>query len=141
MDVVFGEFCGSTEVSLAKCRSAAAAPAFYERDFESERFEYLHGSNARFTFDGHSGVQPLQERQLLSAASSSSDFNGSCPFVRNSSAARMMFARPRVDITSSCVAINVGHMMPLCLRQPPQPLHCSRLPTNDRSLNANASTG
>ena len=53
----------------------------------------------------------------------------------------MTFARPRVDITSSCVAMNVGHMMPLCLRHPPQPLHCSRFPANDRSLNANASTG
>ena len=62
-------------------------------------------------------------------------------YVRSSSAARMILARPRVDITSSCVAMNVGHMMPLCLRQPPQPLHCSRLPVNDRSLNANASTG
>ena len=105
-------------------------------------------------------MQPLQERQLLSAASSSADFNASprsdgFPAVmfrprklsgsflgsRSSSAARMMLARPRVDITSSCVAMNVGHMMPLCLRQPPQPLHCSRLPVNDRSLNANASTG
>ena len=73
--------------------------------------------------------------------SSSADFSWSCPLVRSSSAARMMLARPRVDITSSCVAMKVGHMMPLCLRQPPQPLHCSRLPVNDRSLNANASTG
>src|SRR5437588_745295 len=50
----------------------------------------------------------------------------------------MMLARPRVDMTSSCVAMNVGHIMPVCLRQPPQPLHCSRLPMNERTLNAKA---
>src|ERR1700731_179487 len=90
-------------------------------------------------FDGHSGVQPLHERQLLSAASSSADFNGSCPCSRNSSERRIIFARPRVDMTSSPVAMNVGHMIGASLRQPPQPLHCSRLPMNERSLKANAS--
>src|SRR5712692_5733269 len=98
-------------------------------------------SSARLTFDGHSGVQPLQERQLLSAASSSADFNGSWPLPRSSSDRRMMLARPRVDITSSPVAMNVGHMIGVSLRQPPQPLHCSRLPMNERSLNANARRG
>src|SRR5882724_456520 len=92
------------------------------------------GRNARFTLDGHSGVQPLQERQLLSAASNSAERNGSCPVVRSSSAARMMLARPRVDMISSPVAINVGHMIGASLRQPPQPLHCSRLPMNEPSL-------
>src|SRR6202045_2445291 len=90
-------------------------------------------------FDGHSGVQPLHERQLLSAASSSADFNGSCPFLRNSSERRMIFARPRVDMTSSPVAMKVGHIIGASLRQPPQPLHCSRLPTNERSLNSKES--
>src|SRR5205823_7679214 len=93
------------------------------------------------TLDGHSGVQPLHERQLLRAASSSADFKGSWPFTRSCRAARMILARPRVDITSSPVATNVGHIMGASLRQPPQPLHCSRLPTNDRSLNAKASRG
>src|SRR4029434_4188118 len=93
-------------------------------------------SSARFTLDGHSGVHPLQERQLLSAASSSAERRGSCPVTRISNAARLTLARPRVDMTSSPVAMYVGHMMPVCLRQPPQPLHCSRLPTNERSLNA-----
>src|SRR5262249_57428626 len=87
------------------------------------------------------GVQPLHDRQLLRAASSSADFNGSCPFPCNSSDRRMILARPRVDITSSPVAMNVGHMMPASFRHPPQPLHCSRLPMNDWSLNAKASRG
>src|SRR6266851_6652893 len=98
-------------------------------------------SSARLTFDGHSGVQPLHDRQLLSAASSSADFNGSGPFPRNSRERRIIFARPRVDITSSPVAMNVGHMIGVSFRHPPQPLHCSRLPTNDPSLNAKASRG
>src|SRR5438093_9300729 len=98
-------------------------------------------SNARFTFDGHSGVQPLQERQLLSAASSSADFNWSCPYPRSSNERLIILARPRVDITSSPVAMNVGHMIGVSLRQPPHPLHCSRLPMKDRSLNAKASRG
>src|SRR3984893_3349464 len=93
-------------------------------------------SSARFTLDGHSGVHPLQERQLLSAASNSAECNGSCPLTRSSSAARIMLARPRVDMTSSCVAVSVGHMIQVVLRQPPQPFHCSRLPMNEWSLNA-----
>ncbi len=92
-------------------------------------------NSARFTLDGHSIMQALQDRQLLSAASSSADTSGS-PFSmpRNSSAARMALARPRVDMISSPVAMNVGHMLGVCLRQPPQPLHCSRLAVNDPSL-------
>ena len=39
------------------------------------------------------------------------------------------------------MAKNVGHMVGACLRQPPQPLHCSRLPMKERSLNAKASRG
>ena len=122
--------------TLLKTRSRNGKPSRCCRAYIISAF-----NSARFTFDGHSGVHPLQERQLLSAASSSSDFSGSRPFTRSSSAARMMLARPRVDMTSSPVAMNVGHMMPVCLRQPPQPLHCSRLPMNEPSLNANASTG
>src|SRR5882672_6727459 len=95
-----------------------------------------------FTFDGHSLVQALQERQLLNAASSSSDASASPSFKpRNSNAARMALARPRVDMISSPVATNVGHIVGVCLRQPPQPLHCSRWPTNEASRAAYASTG
>src|SRR5262249_30120932 len=90
-------------------------------------------SSERFTLEGHSGVHPLQERQLLSAASNSAEISGSCLLARSSNAARITLARPRVDMTSSWVAINVGHIMPVRLRQPPQPLHCSRLPMNERS--------
>ena len=61
-DVVFGEFCGGIEVSLAKCRSAAAAPVFYERNFESKRFEYFHGGdpNVRFVIP-HKCVVPKND--------------------------------------------------------------------------------
>ena len=51
----------------------------------------------------------------------------------------MAFARPRVDMISSPVAMNVGHIVGVCLRQPPQPLHCSRLAVNEPSLAANPS--
>src|SRR5258708_39526245 len=57
----------------------------------------------------------------------------------NSSMARIALARPRVDMISSPVATKVGHMVGASFRQPPQPLHCSRLPTNDSSLAAKAS--
>src|SRR5208282_485058 len=98
-------------------------------------------NNAMFTLDGHSTVQALQDRQLLSAVSSSAERSGSPLMPRNSSAARIALARPRVDMISSPVAMNVGHMLGVSLRQPPQPLHCSRLAVNDLSLSANASSG
>ena len=60
---------------------------------------------------------------------------------RKSRAARMALARPRVDMISSPVATKVGHMVGAFFRQPPQPLHCSRLPTKEPSLAANASFG
>src|SRR6516225_2435928 len=94
-------------------------------------------SRARLTFEGHSVVHALQERQLLKAASSSADcrpYPFLLPESRASSAARMALARPRVDIISSPVAMNVGHMVGVSLRQPPHPLHCSRLPTNEPSF-------
>ena len=81
-----------------------------------------------FTLEGHSVVQALQERQLLSAASSSGAAQRvAARMPRNSSAARIALARPRVHMISSPVAMNVGHMVGVSLRQPPQPLHCSRL--------------
>src|SRR5262250_2460107 len=94
------------------------------------------------TLDGHSVVHALQLKQLLSAVSNSSDRKAS-PFasLRNSSTARMALARPRVDMISSPVATKVGHIVGAALRQPPQPLHCSRLAANESSLAANARTG
>ena len=58
-DVVFPEFCGGIEVSMAERRATAAAAVFYERNFESKRFEHFHGSNAdvRFVIT-HKGVVP-----------------------------------------------------------------------------------
>jgi hypothetical protein len=47
---VFREFCRGIKISLAECRSAAAAPLLQERDFESERFEYFHCGNADVRF-------------------------------------------------------------------------------------------
>src|ERR1017187_252219 len=94
-----------------------------------------------FTLDGHSDVQARQERQLLNAASSSAERSASPLTPRNSSAARMVLARPRGDMTSSPVTRNVGHIVGVCLRQPPQPLHCSRLAVNDSSRPAKASIG
>ena len=95
-----------------------------------------------FTFDGHSVVQALQDRQLLSAASSSAQRSASPPGMsRSSSAARIALARPRVLMISSPVARKVGHIVGVSLRQPPQPLHCSRLRVNEPSFAANASTG
>ncbi len=134
--------CGTTQPirpnksTLLTTRSRNGKPSRWCRAYIISAF-----SSARFTLDGHSGVHPLQERQLLNAASSSSDFRGSFPFTRSSSAARMILARPRVDMISSPVAMNVGHMIGVSLRQPAQPLHCSRLPINERSLNAKASIG
>jgi hypothetical protein len=59
---VFCQFCGGIEVSLAECRATAAAAVFYERNFESERFEYFHGSHAdvRFVIT-HEGVVPKDD--------------------------------------------------------------------------------
>jgi len=95
-----------------------------------------------FTFEGHSVVHALHERQLLKAASISRQRKAS-PFVipRPSSAARIALARPRVDMISSPVARNVGHIVGVSFRQPPQPLHWSKLRVNEPSLAANASTG
>src|SRR5947208_3949954 len=94
------------------------------------------------TLEGHSVVQALHARQLLKAASISVQSSGS-PFSnpRYSRAARMAFARPRVDMISSPVTRKVGHMVGVSLRQPPQPLHCSRLRVNEPSFSANARTG
>ena len=58
-DVVFCECRGGIEISLAEGRASAAAPVFYERNFESERFENFHRSDAdvRFVIT-HEGVVP-----------------------------------------------------------------------------------
>ena len=94
------------------------------------------------TFDGHSDVQALHARQLLNASSISAQRNGSrFPRPRPSSAARIAFALPRVDMISSPVTRKVGHIVGVSLRQPPHPLHCSRLRVKDPSFAAKASTG
>src|SRR5437588_7377846 len=94
------------------------------------------------TFEGHSVVHALQLRQLLSAKSKSLESSGSPPSPHLcSNAARIAFARPRVDMISSPVATKVGHMVGASFRHPPQPLHCSRLATNDPSLAAKARLG
>src|SRR5580658_3532623 len=87
-------------------------------------------SSGIFTLDGHSLVQALQDRQLDRAYSTSAARKGSWLEPRISSAARIRFARPRVDMPSSPVARKVGHIVAVCFRQPPQPLHCSKLATN-----------
>src|SRR4029450_10877686 len=72
---MYREFCGCIEASLAKCGATAAAAVFYERNFESQRFEYFHGSHAdvRFVIT-HKGVVPkddfaavLKERRFVTA--------------------------------------------------------------------------
>ncbi len=60
---------------------------------------------------------------------------------RNSRAARIALARPRVLMISSPVAMNVGHIVGVSLRQPPQPLHCSRLRVKEPSFAVKARTG
>ena len=65
-DVVFGELRCGIEVSLAECGATAAAAVFYERDFESKRFEYFHRSNAdvRLVIT-HEGVVPKDDLAAL----------------------------------------------------------------------------
>src|SRR6185369_8929651 len=101
-----------------------------------------------FTFEGHSLVQALQERQLARTGSSVNQSRSASrpplvdvPADRPSRTARMRFARPLVLITSSTVTRNVGHIDGTSFRQPPHPLHCSRLAAKDSSLAAKASIG
>src|SRR5512143_1094216 len=83
-------------------RSRQESPSRAMRAFNSSAL-----SSDRFTFEGHSVVQALQERQLLKAASNSKLRSGSLLAApRRSNAARMRLARPRVDISSSRVARN-----------------------------------
>ena len=59
---MFSEFRGGVEVSLAERRASAAAPIFYERDFESERFQNFHRSDADVRFVvAHKGVVPKDD--------------------------------------------------------------------------------
>ena len=80
------------------------------------------------TPDGHSALQALQPRQRSSASStrSSDSLSGGS---RPSSSARSRLARPRVECSSSLVAMNDGHMVPTSsLRQTPAPLQSSTAP-------------
>ena len=112
----------------------AGRPAIAWRVAESSAL-----SAARSTLDGHSVRQALHDRQLPSTSESSGDPRWSAP-KRPSRAARMVLARPRVECASSPVATKVGHMVGASFRQPPQPLHCSRLATNERSRSTKPSS-
>src|SRR5262245_57729293 len=94
----------STELIM---RTDNGSPSRFQRASRSSAL-----SSAMLTLDGHSVVQALHERQLLSAASNSVERSASpSPMPRSSSAARMALERPRVDMISSPVATNVGHMV------------------------------
>ncbi len=95
--------------------------------------------DARSTLEGHSVRQALHDRQLPSTSLSSVEAIHSAP-NRPSREARMVLARPRVERASSPVARNVGHMVGVSLRQPPHPLHCSRLATNEWSRSTKPSS-
>src|SRR5206468_9708553 len=62
MDVVFCEHRGGVEISLTEGRASAAAPVFYERNFESERFQNLNRSDSdvRFVIT-HKSVVPKDD--------------------------------------------------------------------------------
>ena len=66
---MFSEFCCGIEVSLAECGATAAATVFYERNFESERFEHFHGSDADVRFViAHKRVVPKDHGATAVAA-------------------------------------------------------------------------
>jgi len=93
-----------------------------DRSFEFARCSNSPLSNAMFTCDGHSFRHALHDRQLLKASSSAGELIASSSFRarRNSSTARIVFAPPpRVDMISSPVAMNVGHIVGASLRHAP----------------------
>ena len=105
---MFCEFCGGIEVSLAECRSSAAAAIFYERNFESERFQHFHRGNAdvRFVIP-HKCVVPkndvaaFEERRFVPPACA---LEIALPLLVASAAAdaATMFRKPFVE-AFSCV--------------------------------------
>src|SRR4029079_8888217 len=54
------------EISLAECRSPAAAPVLYDRHYESERLQHCHRCNAYVRFViAHEGVVPKNDFAAL----------------------------------------------------------------------------
>ena len=77
------------------------------------------------TFDGHSALQPLHSRQRSITSYRRRPVN-SLAGRRPESTARSALARPRVECSSSFVAMYDGHIVPSSvLRQAPTPLHIS----------------
>ena len=77
------------------------------------------------TDDGHSALQALHSMQRSITSNMRSLVSSSCGSVPDS-AARSALARPRVECSSSRVAMKLGHMVPsVRLRQMPAPLHIS----------------
>src|SRR5262245_54563233 len=77
------------------------------------------------TLDGQSALHPLHSRQR-SITSYSRRPAKSAAGTRPDSTARSALARPRVECSSSRVAMYDGHMVPSSfLRQTPTPLHIS----------------
>src|SRR5436189_5362318 len=77
------------------------------------------------TFDGHSALQPLHSRQRSITSYRRRPVN-SLAGRRPESTARSALARPRVECSSSFVAMYDGHIVPSSvLRHTPTPLHSS----------------
>src|SRR2546421_5662263 len=77
------------------------------------------------TFAGHSALHPLHSRQRSITSKSRVPVN-SDGASRPESTARSALARPRVECSSSFVAMYEGHIVPSrVLRQAPTPLHIS----------------
>ena len=89
------------------------------------RNSYL--SLAMSTPESHSALQALHSRQRSSAWCSLGPVK-SASGNNPDRAARSRFARPRVECSSSLVAMKEGHMEPSSLRQAPIPLHISTAP-------------
>src|SRR5262252_9908262 len=82
------------------------------------------------TLDGHSALHPLHSRQRSITSCSrlpAKSAAGSFP----ESTARSALARPRVECSSSLVAMYDGHIVPSSfLRHSPTPLHISTAAAN-----------
>src|SRR5258705_11837350 len=77
------------------------------------------------TFDGHSALQPLHSRQRSITSYRRRPVNSLAGTLPESTA-RSALARPRVECSSSRVAMYDGHMVPSSFfRHTPTPLHIS----------------
>ena len=65
-DVMFAEFRCGIEITDTECWSSAAAPIFYKRNLEPERFQDSHRSDADMRFViAHKGVVPEDDMAAL----------------------------------------------------------------------------